>query len=298
MPPRPSHPRRRSLAALLTVAVLAGGATAASTAVAQTTGTTPVITTAPAPPAPPSPGTTPTTTTTTTTTPATEPKLKLSWTVLTRRCRAAANTVKTKKRTRKCSERARRVRGRVLRLRWRQHGEVHGRLTLAGQPVPNAVVYIETAIHAWSKTTTSVITDAQGDFSAPITGPSKTIEVIYSPGPGTYAEAKKTLKATAHLSLKVGHLTAGKTAHFSGIVFGGHIPQDLYIQFWYYAGPAGWQPFARLAIVKRHNGHWSAHVPIPADSRGYRYKIKATVVASPYWPWAHTASSVVTRVVS
>lgn len=310
MPPRPSR-RRRSLAALLAATALAG-VTAASTAGAQTTSST-----VPTSTQSPSANTAPATSATTTTTPATKPKLALSWTVLTHQCWTATKTVKVKtkkrvkvgtqtktvikrikKRVRKCGNRPSKAPGRALHLHWRQHGEVFGHLTLAGQPIANAIVTIQSAIPHGKTTSSSLVTNAHGRFSALITGPNKAIMLTYIPGPGTEVVANKNVRATAHLSLKVGRLRAGRSAPFSGIVFGGDIPQDLYIQFWYYAGPAGWQPFSHLAIVHRHNGHWSADVPIPADSRGYRYEIKATVVASPDWPWAHTDSAVVTRVVS
>lgn len=305
--------RRRSLAALLAATALAG-VTAASTAVAQTTSST-----VPTSTQSPSANTAPATSATTTTTPAAKPKLALSWTVLTHQCWTATKTVKVetkkrvkvgtktqtktvikriKKRVRKCGNRPSKAPGRALHLHWRQHGEVFGHLTLAGEPIANAIVTIQSAIPHGKTTSSSLVTNAHGRFSALITGPNKAITLTYSPGPGTDVVANKNVRATAHLSLKVGRLRAGRSARFSGIVFGGHIPQDLYIQFWYYAGPAGWQPFSHLAIVHRHNGHWSADVPIPADSGGYRYEIKATVVASPDWPWAHTDSTVVTRVVS
>ncbi|MGH3262334.1 MAG: hypothetical protein ACRDNS_10085 [Trebonia sp.] len=317
MPERPSPPHR-TLIALLSVATLAGAAPAGA-ALAQTTGTTTASSTASTSTTSPSATTAPATSTTTTTTPAAKPKLALSWTVLSRQCRTVTKTVKVRtkkrikvgtetrtetvtkrvrKRVRECGKRPANAPGRVLHLRWRQHGEVFGHLTLAGQPISGAIVTIQSAIPKWKTTSTNVVTNASGRFSAIITGPDKTITLGYSPGPGTAVIASKRVQATAHLSLKVENLRAGHFARFSGIVFGGHIPQDLYIQFWYYAGPAGWQPFSHLAIVARHNGHWSTGVPIPADSRGYRYEIKATVVRSPHWPWAHTNSAVVTRLVS
>lgn len=292
------RPRPCSLAALLTVTALAG-ATPAATAVAQTSTMTPSATT--------------------TTGPAPKPKLALFWAVLTHHCWTATKTVKVKtekrvkvgtkshtktvikkvkKRVRKCGERPSKASSRVLHLRWRQHGEVFGHLTLAGRPIANANVTLESAIPKWTTSTINVLTNVHGRFSALITGPDKTITLTYSPGPGTEVVATKKVRATAHLSLKVGRLHAGHRARFSGTVFGGHIPQDLYIQFWYYAGPTGWQPFSHLAIVHRRNGQWSTDVPIPADSRGYRYEIKATVVASPDWPWSHTGSRIVTRIVS
>jgi hypothetical protein len=302
MPQRPPH-ARRTLAALLTVAL--AGVAPASVALAQTTGTTTASSTD--------------TSATTTTTPAAKPKLALSWTVLTHQCWTATRTVEVKtkrrvkvgtktrtetvtkhvkKRVPECGKRPSKAPGRALHLRWRQHGDVFGTLTLAGQPIANAIVSIQSAIPHWHTTNTNVVTNARGRFAAIITGPDKTIMLSYSPGPGTKVLASKHVHAAAHLSLKVGDLRAGRSARFSGIVFGGHIPPDLYIQFWYYAGPAGWQPFSHLAIVERHNGHWSTEVPIPAGARGYRYEIKASVVPSPDWPWAHTSSAVVTRVVS
>jgi hypothetical protein len=315
MPARP--PRRRSLAALLATTVLAG-MTAASTTAAQTTSTTTASSTVATSTPSPSASTAPTTSGTTAT-PAAKPKLALSWTVLTHQCWTTTKTVKVKirkrvkvgtkyrtktvikrvkKPVRNCGKRPSKAPGRMLHLHWRQHGEVFGHLTLAGQPIANAIVTIQSAIPKGKTTSTSAVTNARGRFSAIITGPDKTITLTYSPGPGTEVVANKNVRATAHLALKVGHLHAGRRARFSGIVFGGHIPQDLYIQFWYYAGPAGWQPFSHLAIVHRHNGHWSTEVPIPADSRGYRYEIKATVVTSPDWPWSRTKSRIVTRIVS
>jgi len=290
-------PPRQSLAGLLSIVLLAGVA-AASTAVAQATRTTAAATTAAQP---------------------ARPRLSLSWTVLTHQCWTATKTVKVKtrkrvkvakkfktktvikrvkKRVRRCGQRPSKTHGRALHLRWREHGEVFGHLTLAGQPIANAVISIQTAIPKSQTTSTSAITNAHGRFSALIAGPDKTITLTYSPGPGTEIVAAKHVLATAHLTLNIGHLRAGRAARFSGIVFGGHIPQDLYIQFWYFAGPTGWQPFSHLAIVHRRNGHWSTDVPIPVDSRGYRYEIKASVVASPNWPWAHTDSDIVTRIVS
>lgn len=295
MPPRLTHPRR-ALAALLSVAALCG-LTAVGTALAQSTNTTTAAT----------PASTTTTSATTTTTPAAKPKLTLSWTVLTRRCWTATRTVKVKTKTitkrvrkgvRECGQRPSSAHGLVLHLRWRQHGEVFGRLTLAGQPIANAIITIQSAIRHSKTTSTNVVTGTNGRFAAAINGPDKTVTLAYSPGPGTDVIATKKVTATAHLALKIGRLRAGHNAQFAGIVFGGHIPQDLYIQFWYYAGPAGWQPFSHLAIVKRRNGHWSTDVPIPADAHGYRYEIKATVVPSPDWPWTQTASTVVTRIVS
>jgi predicted kinase len=316
MPRRPL--RLRSLAAMIAVTVLAS-ATAASTAIAKTTSTSTASSTV-ATSAPSSSESTPASTSATTTTmPAAKPRLALFWRVLTHQCwtTTKAAEVKTKKRVkvgtkyrtktvvkrvkkpvRQCGERPSKAPGRVLHLHWRQHGEVFGNLTLAGQPIANAIVTIQSAIPHGKTTSTSVVTNAHGRFSSLVNGPNKKITLTYSPGPGTEVLANKNVRATAAVSLKVGHLRAGGRARFSGIVFGGHIPQDLYIQFWYYAGPAGWQPFSHLAIVHRHNGHWSTDVSIPGDSRGYRYEIRAAVVASPDWPWSRTTSRIVTRIVS
>jgi hypothetical protein len=288
------------IAATPTAAALGQTTTTTSAAAIPSTTSTLTATTTP----PPSNTAAPPPTSTTTPSaaaPAPQPKLALNWTVLTRECSTTTKTKakkRVKKKVRVCAQRPVRAHGRALHLHWRQRGEVFGHLTLANQPVPNAMVYIQSTIRGWNTKTTTVVTNAKGRFSAIITGPNKTIRVTYSPGPGTLLQVEKKVQATAYLSLKVGHLAAGHTAHLAGIVFGGHIPQDLYIQFWYYAGPAGWQPFSHLAIVNRHNGHWSTGIPIPRASRGYRYEIKAIVVRSPDWPWSQTKSRIVTRVVS
>lgn len=261
--------------------------------------------------------TTPTPTSTATSPPS--PKLRLSWSVLEHKCWTATTTVhiRVKKRVRvhgkphtktvtktekkhvhKCGQRPVRSRGRALHLRWRQHGEVFGHLTVAGQPVASAPITLNWTIPKHQSGTETVTTNASGRFKIVLAGPDKNLSISYAPAGGTAIVVHKRIQAAAFLSLKVGQLTAGKNGHFSGIVFGGHIPQDLYVQFWYYAGAAGWQPFSHLAIVDRHNGHWASEIPIPKAAAGYLYRIKASVVPSPEWPWADTDSRVLKRRVS
>jgi hypothetical protein len=42
-------------------------------------------------------------------------------------------------------------------------------------------------------------------------------------------------------------------------------------------------------------GTFKELVAIPADTAGYIYKVKARVVASPFYPWAKTYSPVVSQ---
>lgn len=235
------------------------------------------------------------------------PRLGLSWTVLIHRCATVTHPVRVrhgkkvtveKKRKRVCGLSPRRTHSRAVHLRWRQYGAVFGHLTLAKQPIANATITITSTIAKRQTTSSTVTTNSQGRFAAFITAPSKTITVSYSPSLGHVIASTKHVEAEAHLSLKVGHLTARRSGRFSGIVLGGYLPQNLYIQFLYYAGNAGWQPFSHLAIVNQHNGHWATRIPIPRASAGYDYRIKATVVPSPDWPWARTDSNVVIRRVS
>jgi hypothetical protein len=283
----PPTSRRAWAAALISAsALLAAGAASAAVAGANTTATA-----------------TAATTTAATTTTAPKPELRMSWTVLRRACHTATKTVHVhgkakKKRVRVCRDRAVPNRGRIEHLAWRQQGQAFGHLTLAGQPVAKAAVTVSWSIPHLTRGSYTVNTDANGRFTLTLTGPNKLLTVSYSaPAGGTVTKAKR-IQATAFLSLKVGRLTAGKVGRFSGIVFGGHIPQDLYVQFWYHAGAAGWQPFSHLALVDRRNGHWATSIPIPKASRGYTYKIRASVVSSPAWPWMHTDSRTVERRVS
>ena len=74
-------------------------------------------------------------------------------------------------------------------------------------------------------------------------------------------------------------------------------PRTCNVEFWYLAGSAGWQPFAQPTLVGHEHGHWNTHIRIPAAAAGYFYEIKASVVPTPTWPWAHTESGVVSRYV-
>jgi len=237
------------------------------------------------------------------------PRLRLTWVVMTRQCtlkttrvavkRIAAKQPQRQSHVRQCATRAVRTHGSALHLRWRQHGEVRGRLTLAQQPIAGATIILKSTTTRWSSATNTITTNVQGRFSAPIHGPADWITITYQPpGDTTAITDTKRVHASAHLSLHVSHLAAHHTARFWGILYGGYVPQDLYIQFWYLDGSAGWQPFANLTIVDRHNGHWHAKIPIPRDARGYTYHIRATVVPSPDWPWATTNSRTITRLVS
>ncbi len=233
------------------------------------------------------------------------PHLGLSWTVIKFRCWTTTESVRVrrgrrirvqKRSVRRCGWRPVKAHGRALHLRWREHGEVFGHLTLAGKPIANATVTINWTIPSWQNATASVVTNAQGRFSALMFGPHKIVTVTYSPAPGTVITVTHQIDASAHLSLHVGQLTAGRDGSFWGIVYGGYLPQTLYVQFWYLTY-AGWQPFSHLAIVTQSNGHWFTRVPIPQDGAGYDYEVRANVVPSPYWPWSAT-SNVLTRFVS
>lgn len=232
------------------------------------------------------------------------PHLGLSWDVIKHECWHVTKKVKVhhgkkvttkKKRVRRCGNRPAKAKGRALHLAWDQRGEVFGRLTLNGQPIANASVTLSWAIPSWKRGSDTVVTDANGRFSAGLVGPNKIVTLSYAYQPGVTVAVSKKITETAHLRLNVGHLKGGHRARFSGIVFGGHIPQDLYVQFWYHDGRAGWQPFSHLALVNRRNGHWAANVPIPRDSAGYTYRIRATVVHSPDWPYSATKSRVIVR---
>ena len=235
------------------------------------------------------------------------PRLGLSWSVVKRRCWTATTRTRVrrhgrlrieKRRVRKCGQRPVRVHGQVLHLAWRQHGELFGRLTLSGKPIAGALVTIAWTIPNWQSGTAAVITGRNGRFSAYMPGPSKIITVSYQYAPGAVIAASRRIAARAWLSLHVGRLIAGHRARFYGALAGHYIPRDLYIQFWYWAGASGWQPFSHLAIVNPQTGRWATRIPIPPATAGYTYVIRATVVRSPDWPWAPTSSGTVVRYVS
>ena len=238
------------------------------------------------------------------------PHLGLSWTVIEHRCWTATERVPVhlrhhkritiaKRHVRRCGDRPVKAHGRALHLAWRHHGEVFGHLTLARQPIAGATINITWTVPGSANLTATVTTNAQGRFSALIHGPCSLVTLTYQPPGGTVITITKHVQAAAFLSLHIGHLTASHRARFSGVVAGGYIPTDgVYIQFWYLDGSAGWQPFSHLALATPPTGRWATTVPIPAASAGYLYEIKATVVSSPEWPWGHTDSPVVTRVVS
>ncbi len=233
------------------------------------------------------------------------PHLGLSWNVVRFTCWTATESVRVrrgrrvrveKRHVRRCGNRPFRVHSRALHLAWRQHGELFGHLTLAGKPIAGAGITINWTILGWGSGSESVVTDAQGRFSELMFGPNRIITVSYSPAGGQLIAATHQIDASTHLSLHVGQLTAGRDASFWGIVYGGYLPQSLYVQFWYLTYN-GWQPFSHLAFVTQSNGHWFARVPIPQDAAGYTYEIRASVVPSPYWPWSAT-SGVLSRFVS
>jgi len=239
-------------------------------------------------------------------TPAPTPHLRLSWTVLRFRCWTATERVRVghgrhiraeKRRVRRCGDRPVTVHGRVLHLRWQQRAELFGHLTLARQPLANVPVTVAWTIASWGSGSEIVVTNADGRFSVPLSAPSMVVTVSCSPAPGVVLAVSRRIDAAARLSLHVGHLRAGRRARFSGTVYGGYLPADLYVQFSYLTS-AGWQPFSHLAIVNRSTGRWAARIPIPDAAAGYRYEIRAAVVPSPDWPWADTASNVLTRIVS
>ena len=143
-----------------------------------------------------------------------------------------------------------------------------------------------------------MITGRSGRFFAYMPGPSKVVTVSYQYAPGAVTAASRWVAARAWLSLHVDRLIAGHRARFFGALAGHYIPRDLYIQFWYWAGASGWQPFSRLAIVNPQTGRWATRIPIPPATAGYTYVIRATVVRSPDWPWAPTSSATVVRYAS
>ena len=288
----PDRPRSRRVALLTSAALAAGGLSVASAAAMATTSTTPAtstMTTAIGDATPP------------------HPHLAVNWDVLKQRC----HTVTTRKRitvrhhtklertrVHRCTSQPVKTHSTHVHLGWRRHGVAFGRLTLAGQPIANATV-TETSKIAHGKTTTrTTTTNAHGRFHAALSGPDKTVTFSYTPTPGAVFAKTGHITQRAYLAFSVGHLTARRPGYFSGIVFGGHIPVNLYVQFYYLAAHSGWQPFAGLAPVARHGGHWHAYIEIPAATRGYRYKIRAMVVRSRYWPYTTTRSRIITRIVS
>jgi hypothetical protein len=234
------------------------------------------------------------------------PRLRLSWAVSTFRCWTATERIQVrrgkkvtihKRRVRRCGERPTRVRGRKLHLRWRQTGEAFGHLTIGKQPIAGAQVTLSWTIPGWQAGTNVVTTNAHGRFTMVIPGPSKILTISYSPAPGQLIAVTKRVDSAASVSLHISALSAGRKAHFYGVVRGGYIPENLYVEFWYLAGSAGWQPFAQPTLVGREHGHWNTHIRSPGAAAGYFYAIKASVVPTPTWPWAHTESGVVSRYV-
>jgi hypothetical protein len=206
------------------------------------------------------------------------PRLGLSWSVVKRRCWTATTRTRVrrhgrlrieKRRVRKCGQRPVRVHGQVLHLAWRQHGELFGRLTLSDKPIAGALVTIAWTIPNWQSGASAVITGRNGRFSAYMPGPSKVVTVTYQYAPGTVIAASRRVAACAWLSLHVGRLIAGHCGRFYGALAGHYIPRDLYVQFWYWAGASGWQPFSHLAIVNPQTGRWATRIPIPPATAGY-----------------------------
>jgi hypothetical protein len=243
---------------------------------------------------------------TTTTAPA--PHLGLSWTVIEHQCWTATKRVRVrvhkkikieKRHVRRCGDRPAKAHGRALHLAWRHHGEVFGHLTLARQPIANATINITWTVPGSNNGGETVTTNAQGRFSALIHGPCTLVTITYQPPGGTLITITRQVLARAFLSLHIGHLEANHRARFSGVVAGGYLPADgVYVQFWYLDGFAGWQPFSDLALATAPTGRWATTISIPGYAAGYQYDVKATVVSSPEWPWAHTDSRIVTRLVT
>ncbi len=234
------------------------------------------------------------------------PRLHLSWAVVKRECWIATERVRvrrhkkvtiTTRRVRRCGDRAVPAHGGALHLAWREHGEVFGRLTLAGKPIAGAPVTLTGTIINWQTNSATLTTDAQGRFSAGFFGPVDLITLSYQYAPGKVIATTHPILASDWLSLHVGNLVAGQGAHFYGSLAGHYIPRDLYIQFFYWAGYDGWLSLTQLAIVNPRTGRWSTQVTIPAASAGYTYDIRAQVVPSPYWPWAQTRSPTLVRYV-
>jgi hypothetical protein len=238
---------------------------------------------------------------------APSPRLRLSWAVSRHRCWTATKRVRIRhgkkvrihvRHVRRCGDRPTRAHGRDLHLRWRQTGQAFGHLTIGKQPIAGAQVTLTWTIPGWQAGTNAVATNAQGRFTMVIPGPSKILTISYSPAPGQLIAVTKRVDAAASVSLHISALSAGRRAHFDGVVRGGYIPENLYVEFWYLAGSAGWQPFAQPTLVGREHGHWNTYIRIPDAAAGYFYAIKASVVPTPTWPWAHTESGVVSRYVS
>jgi hypothetical protein len=202
------------------------------------------------------------------------------------------------RRVRRCGDRPATARGRDLHLRWRQTGEVFGHLTIGKQPIADAPITLSWTIPGRHSGTNVLATNAHGRFTMLISGPSKILTLSYSPPPGQLIAVTKRIDAAASVSLHVSTLRAGRRAHFYGVVRGGYIPENLYVEFSYLAGSAGWQPFAQPTLVDRAHGHWNTHIRIPAAAAGYLYEIKASVLPTPTWPWAHTESRMLSRYVS
>ena len=213
------------------------------------------------------------------------------------RVRRGRHTRIERRRVRRCGERPLAAHGRALHLRWQQRGELFGRLTLARHPLANVAVTVTSTIPSWGSGAGTMLTNTDGRFSVALSAPSMLVAVSCSPAPGTVIAVSHRIHAAARLSLHVRRLIAGRRSRFWGTVYGGYLPQNLYVQFSYLTS-AGWQPFSHLAIVNRSTGRWSTRIPIPDAAAGYRYEIRASVVPSPDWPWSHTASRALTRIVS
>jgi hypothetical protein len=187
------------------------------------------------------------------------------------------------------------VPGNPSKLTGREMAQLSGRLSDDGEPIAAGVVDYSIAIHHYPTHTGTLTTSTDGRFSTLFHGPNKSLNYTYSAVQGTGAAAGLFINASAALSLHVAKLKAGHKALFSGTLEGGYIPRDLYIQFSYLAGSHGYQPFAQLAIVHTKTGKFKELVAIPSDTAGFVYKLKAKVVASPFYPWAPTYSSVISR---
>jgi hypothetical protein len=230
--------------------------------------------------------------------PASPLHLSAHWSVVQHRCETWTRTVRVgrhhrleHRQLRRCAEHAVSTRGHAVDLVWHQHGLVRGRLMNAGAPVADATLTITQTIPHHRTRRATVTTGPKGRYTSRITGPSGRVTVTYET-----VLASRRVHARGYLSLHAAHLRAGHRARFWGRVAGGFMPQDLYIELWYYAGRRdGWQPFSHLARVHRHTGRWMVSVQIPGNTRGYRYRIHATAVPSPFWPYRQTVSLEVRR---
>ena len=159
------------------------------------------------------------------------------WTAVERvRVRRGKKVTIRKRHVRRCGDRPARARGRDLHLRWRQTGDAFGRLAIGKQPIAGAAVTLSWTIPGWQAGTNVVTTNAQGRFTMVIPGPSKILTISYSPAPGQVIALAKRVDAAASVSLHVSALSAGRRARFYGVVRGGYIPENLYVEFSYLAG--------------------------------------------------------------